>query len=416
VSGLESFHGLPLMSIIVEPAKVLFLNNAINHGVFTPLGTMEAQEYGRSILFMVESNPGPGTGCLLAYILFNKGENRRNAIGALPIHLLGGIHEVYFPFVILMPILVVPLILAGASGIAMEQIFGGGLQAPASPGSIIMEYIMTPNNLANKPQLPGTVIDYYPGSTYVANTLGILTATGVSLVGCMICFKFKKTTKSLQESQATIASMKAQSKGATTNLQDIKTIVFACDAGMGSSAMGATKLKKIFKQKGINSIDVVHKSVSEVPQDAQLIVVHESLKQQVANKNSKARIVTIKDFMNAPEYEALANELVSGHNDSPKLTKPKNVPPTNNVNVLSKKCIQLNCPKESVSAAIKRVGKLLVSQKIISKEYIEGMIKRDKDVSVAIGNLIAIPHAINDDRKYIIKNGLAVTTYKKQID
>jgi PTS system mannitol-specific IIC component len=265
VGGLESFHGLPLMSVIVEPAKVLFLNNAINHGVFTPLGTIETQDYGRSILFMVESNPGPGTGCLLAYILFNKGENRRNAIGALPIHLLGGIHEVYFPFVILMPILVIPLIIAGASGVAIEQIFGGGLQAPASPGSIIMEYIMTPSNLAGRPQLPGTIIDYYPGSTYVANTLGILGATMVSLVGCMICFKFKKTSKSLQESQATVTSMKAESKGVNSNLSNINTIVFACDAGMGSSAMGATKLKKIFQQKRINNIDVIHKSVSEVP-------------------------------------------------------------------------------------------------------------------------------------------------------
>jgi PTS system mannitol-specific IIC component len=146
------------MSIIVEPAKVLFLNNAINDGVFTPLGTAEALKYGRSLLFMVESNPGPGTGLLLAYIMFYRGDNRRNAIGALPIHLLGGIHEIYFPFVIMMPILLLPLIVGGATGVAVGQILGGGLQNPASPGSIIMEYISTPKGPFSS-QLPGTVVN-----------------------------------------------------------------------------------------------------------------------------------------------------------------------------------------------------------------------------------------------------------------
>ena len=61
---------LPLASVIVEPAKVLFLNNAINHGVLGPLGVAEAAETGKSILFMIESNPGPGLGLLLAFLLF----------------------------------------------------------------------------------------------------------------------------------------------------------------------------------------------------------------------------------------------------------------------------------------------------------------------------------------------------------
>lgn len=419
VNGLEKFHGLPLMSIIVEPAKVLFLNNAINHGVFTPLGTAEASDYGRSILFMIESNPGPGTGLLLGYILFNKGDNRRNAIGALPIHLLGGIHEVYFPFVILMPILIIPLILAGVAGVALEQLLGGGLQAPASPGSIIMEYIMTPSNLSGQAQLPGTLINHYPGSTYIANTAGILGATAISLLGSAICFKFKKPTKSLQESQATVTAMKAESKGtysASNDLSNVKTVVFACDAGMGSSAMGATKLKKIFHSKGIKDIDVIHKSVSEVPQDAKLIVVHESLKNQVVQRNPNAKIVSIKDFMNAPEYETIAIDLQKNNVINVNSQNIKSINKKRNDKILSKKCIQLGCQSETVKQAISRVGKLLLDQKCISKEYIDGMVKRDKDVSVAIGNLIAIPHAVNEDRKYIKQNGLSVATYKKPID
>jgi PTS system mannitol-specific IIC component len=420
VDGLEKFHGLPLMSIIVEPAKVLFLNNAINHGVFTPLGTAEVADYGRSILFMIESNPGPGTGLLLAYIFFNKGDNRRNAIGALPIHLLGGIHEVYFPFVILMPILIIPLVLAGATGVALEQILGGGLQAPASPGSIIMEYIMTPNNLAGHNQLPGTLINYYPGSTYIANTAGMFGAVTVSFIGSALCFKFKKSTKTLQESQTTTQAMKAESKGLMSrdNLIDINLIVFACDAGMGSSAMGSTKLKKMLRENNVNDVDVIHKSVSEVPKDAKLIVVHESLKHQVAQKNPNAQIVTIKNFMNAPEYGMIVDKL---KNNKSVVNVQRNEDKNNDINIdgselLSKNCIQINCPPETVEQAIKRVGQLMLQADTIQPEYISGMIKRDQDVSVAIGNFIAIPHAPNDDQKYIKKNSLAVATYEKPID
>jgi PTS system mannitol-specific IIC component len=146
VEGLNKYKCLPITSLLVEPAKVLFLNNAINHGVFTPLGMIEASEHGRSILFMVESNPGPGLGILLSYMIFGKGSTKKNAYGASIIHFFGGIHELYFPFVLLNPILIVPLILGGATGVGLEQLIGGGLIAPASPGSIITELLMTPYN------------------------------------------------------------------------------------------------------------------------------------------------------------------------------------------------------------------------------------------------------------------------------
>ena len=97
---------LPLTAVLVEPAKVLFLNNAINHGVFTPIGTAEALEAGKSILFMIESNPGPGLGLLLAYCVAGKGETRSSAGAAAVIQFVGGIHEIYFPYVLMNPIVI----------------------------------------------------------------------------------------------------------------------------------------------------------------------------------------------------------------------------------------------------------------------------------------------------------------------
>ena len=88
---------LPIASIFIEPAKILFLNNAINHGVLGPIGIQEAQTTGKSIFFLLESIPGPGLGILLAYWMFAKGTAKDSAPGATIIHFLGGIHEIYFP-------------------------------------------------------------------------------------------------------------------------------------------------------------------------------------------------------------------------------------------------------------------------------------------------------------------------------
>ena len=145
VNTLVNANLLPLVSIIIEPAKVLFLNNALNHGVFTPLGTAEAAgEAGKSILFMLESNPGPGLGILVAMMLFGPRAIRPTVPAAIVVHFLGGIHEIYFPYVLMKPILVIAAIVGGASGVLWESIFGLGLSGPASPGSIIAWALVSP--------------------------------------------------------------------------------------------------------------------------------------------------------------------------------------------------------------------------------------------------------------------------------
>jgi PTS system mannitol-specific IIC component len=135
---------LPLASIIVEPAKVLFLNNAINHGVLAPLGVAEVAEEGKSILFMIETNPGPGLGLLLAYWFFGPRAIRPTAPGAIIIHFLGGIHEIYFPYVLMRPITILGMIAGGMAGVFMFLVTGAGLVATPSPGSIFAYFAVTP--------------------------------------------------------------------------------------------------------------------------------------------------------------------------------------------------------------------------------------------------------------------------------
>lgn len=293
---------LPLTSILVEPAKVLFLNNAINHGVFTPLGAEQAAATGRSIFYMIESNPGPGLGLLLAYCLVGKGNAKSSAPGAIIIHFLGGIHEIYFPYVLMNPILILAMIGGGASGVFTLALLGGGLVGAASPGSIFAEILMTPRG------------------AYFANIMGILVGAAVTfLLSVLLLKNFGKDDADLEEASAKMKQMKAESKGQTVAVAAgaaptavataVKKIVFACDAGMGSSAMGATKLRKKLKAAGLESIVVDHASVDEVPKDADIVVCHVDLGGRAAEACPAAQLITITDFLNAPEYDALVASL-----------------------------------------------------------------------------------------------------------
>ncbi len=146
VDTLVNAHLLPLTSLFVEPAKILFLNNAINHGIFTPLGILQSEHTGHSIFFLIEANPGPGLGLLIAYMVFGKDSARQSAAGASIIHFLGGIHEIYFPYILMNPRLILAMIAGGMAGVFTNVIFDSGLVSPASPGSIFTVLIMTPKS------------------------------------------------------------------------------------------------------------------------------------------------------------------------------------------------------------------------------------------------------------------------------
>jgi PTS system mannitol-specific IIC component len=203
-NGVESLVNndlLPLASVIIEPAKVLFLNNAINHGVLTPLGSADVASSGKSILFMLEANPGPGAGLLLAYLVFGPRSLRPTVPAAFIIQFFGGIHEVYFPYVLMRPKMVLATIAGGASGIAIFQLFDVGLSGPAAPGSFIAFMGVTPRG------------DYF------GVILGIAVAAAVSFAVAAALFGFGRnsnddvvTDLDLTKAQDEVATTKAQGK------------------------------------------------------------------------------------------------------------------------------------------------------------------------------------------------------------
>lgn len=282
---------LPLASIFIEPAKILFLNNAINHGVLTPLGTQQVTEIGKSIFFMLESNPGPGLGILLAYLLFSRGMAKQSAPGAILIHFFGGIHEIYFPYILMNPILVLAVIAGGISGVFTFSILDAGLIGPPSPGSIFLYFIMSPKG-GLIPVLAGVVI-----------------STVVSFLVASVFIKRSRefSGKDLENAQATVKEMKAASKGINAKTP-VRKIVFACDAGMGSSAMGASILRNKLNKQGF-TIDVANCAIEDIPSDADIVFTHESLTARARDIAPKAEHISIDNFVNSPEYERLVKRL-----------------------------------------------------------------------------------------------------------
>lgn len=302
-AGVDVFvsHGLlPLASIFIEPAKVLFLNNAINHGILSPMGIQQVEETGKSIFFLLEANPGPGLGILLAYCIAGKGNAKSSAPGAVIIHFLGGIHEIYFPYILMNPLLLISVIAGGASGIFCFNLFNVGLTAPASPGSIIAIMMMAEKH------------------SYFGLIVGVAVAALVSFAISVPILKFMGKDTSLEDAQRQKDAMKKQAKGIAAetaatvpaaNTGKVTKIAFACDAGMGSSAMGATVLKKKLVAAGLEGIEVIHTPVSSIPADVQIVVTHEKLGERAAHSNPNAERILITNFLAAPEYATLVENL-----------------------------------------------------------------------------------------------------------
>lgn len=296
---------LPLAHIFVEPAKVLFLNNAINHGILGPLGIEQAAELGKSILFMVESNPGPGLGVLLAYMLFGKGSARASAYGSSIIHFFGGIHEIYFPYILMNPVLLLAVMAGGATGTLVFNLFKVGLVATPSPGSIFAYIAMTPRG------------------DYIGVLLGVLAATVVSFLVASTILKISKKTSDyeIEDAVSKMEEMKGKKSSVSSTIvsdgsvasieqvyQDVKKIVFACDAGMGSSAMGASILNKKMKEAGLD-VQVSNSSINNLTEDIDIIITHKDLTPRAKSKIPNAHHISVDNFLGSPIYDEIIENI-----------------------------------------------------------------------------------------------------------
>ena len=406
VSILVENSLLPLVSIFIEPAKVLFLNNAINHGIFTPLATEQAAEFGKSIMYMLEPNPGPGLGVLLAYMFFCKDKvTKDSAPGAVIIHLLGGIHEIYFPYILMNPLVIVAPILGNMAAIFWFSVTDCGLVGPASPGSIIAYLMMS------------------PGSDMLKVIIGVLIATGISFAVASPIVKMAGG-KSLEEAQNEVASMKAASKGENAvpgtieRSSEIRKIIFACDAGMGSSAMGATKFRNRIKNDRPD-IKVSNTSVDNIPADCNIAVVQTTLAARAKKSAPQAQLITIGNFLADPALDALYVQLTTG--DAPAAPAGENtdivIPDTPiKKQVIVAEGIKLGQKPVSKEEAIQAAGELLVKLGYVDESYVDAMQEREKLVSTYMGMGVAIPHGTTQAKGTVKKTGIVFIQYPEGVD
>lgn len=388
---LAGSHFLPLTALVIQPAKVLFFNNAINHGILEPLGIQQTKEAGQSILFLLETNPGPGLGLLLGYLFYGKGKDKDNIKSSIAILALGGIQEVYFPYALKNPLTMIALILGGVTGDLVFSLLHAGLVATPSSGSILMLMLMAPKGV------------------HLSVLAGFLASTCVSfLLSARILSRRKEEIKQHME--------QGGNKEAETHLQqddgkNVQKIIFACDAGMGSSAMGAAMLRKKLKQADLDII-VEHASVEEIPPDADMVIVQEQLAARARAASSCAEHIYVSSLVDSVFYDKLTDRLKTQSSwNTRKDTQVQKISQT-----ITTDHILLDQDVSSKREAIRQAGELLVKLGHADPAYVDEMRKRERMLSTYIGNGVAIPHGLHSDSTHIKKAGIVISQYPKGVD
>ena len=405
----------PLLAVLVDPAKVLFLNNAVNHGIMTPLGIQQAAEIGQSMLFLVDPNPGPGLGILLACWAFGKGTTKQSAPGAVVIQLLGGIHEIYFPYVLARPILLLAVMVGNICALTFFTVVDFGLVAPASPGSLISIILMSPK-----------------GKTLLG-ILGVLIGTVVSF---LLAAPMVKSRPDFQgESEGAPVPPSAPSASSASVAGFISKIVFACDAGMGSSALGATRFKARLMKAGLQDIKCTNCAVGDIPADASLVVCQRELAERAALSGKE--VMAITNFLSDPALDALLERLSvqgSGASESggsglsagcinPNLSAScgetdaeQEAPLDEPLPLLAEGNILTGLAGESKEEAVLRAGHMLEAAGYVDVGYAEAMLERESVATTYMGSGVAIPHGTAEAKTKVRKSGIVVLQYPEGVD
>lgn len=393
---LKDNNMLPLVSIFIEPAKVMFLNNAINHGILTPLGSVQVQEFGESIIFFLESNPGPGFGLLMAYWIFGKGTAKSSAPGAVLIQFIGGIHEIYYPYVLSRPILILPMILGASSSILFMTLAHAGLIGPISPGSIISVIIMSASG------------------KMLINVAAVLIAAAVTfLTSALILRRSSKEDDVLPENRFK-PKYKVDAERAAAAAK-IAHIVFACDAGMGSSALGATRFRKRVESLGLG-LKIDNSSVNSIPADADVVVCQQGLASRAKGNAPSVRIVAINNFLEDPALDALYEELASRKDVVAAVAPTEGEATKESSGVLVLSSIKVGAKGADKWEAISEAGALLVKGGYVKMDYVDAMMEREKVATTYLGMGIAIPHGTQNAKRDVIRTGISVVQYPEGVD
>ena len=293
IEYLTDVKTLPITTSIIETLKVFSLNNSINHGFLIPAGVENTANFGKSVFFLLETNPGPGLGILLALYILNK-DRRKYFASCMTVQAIGGIHEIYFPIILSNLKLLIALILGAMSGNLVFYLLHVGARGAISPGSIITIFLMC------------------SPSDWLAILLGIATSAVVSCISACLILEFDAhKSKEIESDDNTSEHIETTSEP-LFNLPDfgyVEDIVFVCDAGIGSSVMAASMFKKILIENGLGGISVSSSPVDEIPEDADLLICQKIISTKARDYNEYATIIEVENFMDSNMYKAIIEKI-----------------------------------------------------------------------------------------------------------
>ncbi|MCQ8212129.1 PTS sugar transporter subunit IIA [Cetobacterium somerae] len=370
IGVVQNIYGLIILTPILEIGKVFFFNNIINHGILSILGFNDLSEKGKSLLFLLETNPGPGLGVLLGLLLIRSRTSQRvNLLSNIFVQVIGGIHEVYFPYILKNLKLLWAVSLGGLVGNLIFYIFKTGLIGVASPGSILNLILLSKDR------------------DYIYILLGFGVSTGVSFFITYIILKKPKVETTSLKVKKEVDDIPVP------NVQNIKKIVFLCDAGMGSSAIGANMLKTIFEKTKFKDIDITNSYIGDSLSEVDLIITHEKLKNRVIQEYPNIPKLYLEDFLDKEFYidRFLKNECLEMR-------------------------LKLSLKSTSKSEALKALGEDLENFGFVMSGYKDSLVEREITCSTYIGNGIAIPHGSHSSLNLICKNGVVIHHYPYGVD
>lgn len=293
IEYLTDVKTLPITTSIIETLKVFSLNNSINHGFLIPAGVENATKFGKSVFFLLETNPGPGLGILLALYILNK-DRRKYFASCMTVQAIGGIHEIYFPIILSNLKLLIALILGAISGNLVFYLLHAGARGAISPGSIITIFLMC------------------SPSDWLAILLGIATSAVVSCISACLILEFDAHKSKEIESDDNTSERIETTSEPLFNLPDfgyVEDIVFVCDAGIGSSVMAASMFKKMLIENGLGGISVSSSPVDEIPEDADLLICQKIISTKARDYNEYATIIEVENFMDSNMYKAIIEKI-----------------------------------------------------------------------------------------------------------
>ncbi|MCD7886829.1 MAG: PTS mannitol transporter subunit IICBA [Clostridiales bacterium] len=412
VKVLTERNLLPFTALFVQPAQVLFLNNAINHGILVPLGVEQAAETGKSVLFLIEANGGYWVGLVAAYAVFGKGMAKRSAPGAVLIQFLGGIAETCFPYCLMNPLTILGPMAGNFFSIFILTTFDGGAVGPPSPGSVIAFYMMTPKDCI------------------VVNTIAYFGSLAVSFV--VTAFILKLTDKSVEEE---IPEMDSASSGASVEntqvlgqIATLNKVIFACDAGMGSSAMGVSILRTRLQKANMHP-EIDHVAVAEIPMDADVVVTNVNLAERAKmTTEGKIPILTLSNFMDQNEYNRIVQQIKDmmggsapeARTDTLKVDTPKKLGEATSKSLglplFGEQNIVLNASFKNKREAIEACADIFIRGGYTDESYKTDMIQRDEEASVYLGSGVAMPHGLAKSKKTILHSGICLIQVPEGVD